>query len=99
VASGASQYIAVGGYAIVGSLLPAVIGGSYTATGGGGGTFSFTVSGPPGTYGVYVSSTLTGQFTWLQNVTFSSGPSSQTVNDPNAGNHSTGFYYLGPPAP
>jgi hypothetical protein len=99
VASGNNQYITVGGGgAIVGSQLPAVGIGSYNISAG---SFSFTVSAPPGTYGVYVSQDLTGPYAWLppQNYTFSSSSPNQTVIDLNAGLFPTGYYYLGPPGP
>jgi hypothetical protein len=98
VAYGNNQYIAVGGGGtIVGSQLPAVTGGSFVASTN---TFSFTISGPTGTYGVWVSSNLAGPYAWLPpNVTFSSTMPSATVNDPNAGKSISGYYYLGRPGP
>jgi len=83
---------------ILGSRLPAASGGSF---GTGSGCFSFVVSGPPGTYGVYQSSDLSMPLPWnfVQNVTFTSTTYSITVMDCNAGNNPKGFYYLGPKGP
>jgi hypothetical protein len=99
VASGNYQYIAVGNSGeILGSRLPAASGGSF---GTGSGCFSFVVSGPPGTYGVYQSNDLSMPLPWnfVQNVTFTSTTYSITVMDCNAGNNPKGFYYLGPKGP
>ena len=81
-AYGGNQYIAVGGSStIVGSQLAAVEGPTYDLSSA---SFSFTVSGPPGNYGVWVSPSFTGPYTWLPpNIMFTSSGSgsSQTVKD------------------
>jgi hypothetical protein len=97
VASGNNQYIAVGG-GIVGSQLPAVGSGSYDVAAG---SFSFKVSGPPGTFGVWVSQNLAGPYGWLppNNYVFTSSMPNQMVLDLNAGLFPAGYYYLGRPGP
>jgi len=85
------QFIAVGGFDILGSVLAT---SSITVVGG---TPQITVCGPPGTtFEVYVSYNLTS---WapLGEVTFTSSNPCQSVNDPNAGNNAQGYYYLGLP--
>lgn len=97
VASGDYQYIAVGSDGtIIGSLLPAESGGSFNA---GTGCFSFEVSGPTGTYGVYQSDNLFMPLPWnfVQDVTFTSIDYSQLIQDCNAGSNPRGYYYLGAP--
>ncbi|MDE3066313.1 MAG: hypothetical protein KGJ60_02050 [Verrucomicrobiota bacterium] len=95
VGFGDNQFVAVGDSgAILGSVLAAVSGASYNA---GTGVFTFAVSGPPGTYGVYVSRDLM-TWTWLQNVTFTANNPTQTLTDLTA-NYSQGYYSLGPPGP
>ena len=93
------QYIAVGdGGEILGSQLPAASGASFNTVSG---CFSFVVSGPPGTYGVYYSNDLSMPLPWnfVQNTSFTSTSYSTTVVDCNAGNSPNGFYYLGPKGP
>ncbi len=100
VASGNGQYIAVGGgAAILGSVLAAVSNGQYFSGGLGGiSIFSFTVCGPPGTFGVYVSNDFI-HWNFFKNETFGSSPTTdcQTIYDLNAGNYTEGYYYLGAP--
>ncbi len=96
VASGNYQYIAVGDTgAVLGSSLAAIMPGGSTYSGG---TFTLTVTGPPGTYGVYVSRDLIN-WTWIENVTFTPSSPSQTATDTGAGDFMDGYYELGPPGP
>jgi hypothetical protein len=99
VASGSGQFIAVGsGGAILGSVLRAITGGSYDS---GSGCFSFMVSGPPGTYGIYQSNDLSKPLPWnfLGSVTFTATMYSILFQDCNASNSISGYYYLVPAHP
>ncbi len=99
VASGSGQFIAVGGGgAILGSVLRAITGGSYDSSSG---CFSFMVSGPPGTYGIYQSNDLSKPLPWnyLGSVTFTATMYSILFQDCNASNSISGYYYLVPAHP
>jgi hypothetical protein len=101
VAEGDYQYIAVGsGGAILGSVLDAIAGGSYTPpSGGSSGSFSFTAYGPSGKeYGVYVSNNLV-TWTWLENITIPGSSTKMTVTASTSMSYTQGYYYLGPPGP
>jgi hypothetical protein len=99
VASGSGQFIAVGGGgAILGSVLRAITGGSFDSSSG---CFSFMVSGPPGTCGVYQSNDLSKPLPWnfLGSVTFTATMNSILFQDCNASNSISGYYYLVPAHP